>query len=208
MRDREVSFFEGTPVVGFFYTWTSHSATVTNSTAREVCCFNCRTSFEYQVTRTARGGGHSPFHMSQKRAAEDARRRAFINVSLALRDAIEPVYCPSCGVFQPDMVQELRTKLGLSIDPNKYARERLVIPFRIAWQIAIAEDTPEAYRHFTEVWPSATGSVYAAKERIKFLTRLPLVAFTYKLAPLFATTVWVLILLIFLYFIFMTVRER
>src|SRR5208282_1202768 len=102
MRDREVSFFEGTPVVGFFYTWTSHSATVTDSTAREVCCFNCRTSFEYQVTRTARGGGHSPFHMSQKRAAEDARRRAFINVNLALRDAIEPVYCPSCGVFQPD----------------------------------------------------------------------------------------------------------
>ena len=194
-------------MVGFFYTWTSHSATVTDYTTRDVCCFNCRTSFEYQVTRTARGGGYSPFHMSQKRAAGDARRRAFINVNLALRDAIEPVYCQSCGVFQPDMVQELRTKLGLSIDP-RYARERLVIPFRIAWQIAITEDTPEAYRHFIEVWPSATGSVYAAKERIKLLTRPPLVAFIYKLAPLFAKTVWVLILLIFAYFILITVRKR
>ena len=64
MRDREVSFFEGTPVVGFFYTWTSHSAPVTDLTTREVCCFNCRTPSEYQVTRTARGGGHSPFHVN------------------------------------------------------------------------------------------------------------------------------------------------
>jgi len=195
-------------VVGFFYAWTSHTATVTDSTTREVCCFNCHTSFEYQVTRTARGGGHSPFHLRQDRAAEDARRRAYINVALAIRDAIEPVYCPFCGVFQPDMVQELRRTIGTTFDHNKYATERLEIPFHSAWQKAIQEDNPDAYRHFIEVWPSATQAVYAAQERIKYLTRSPLVAFIYTHAELFAKIVWALIILTFIYFIVTTIHER
>ena len=195
-------------MVGLFYTWTSHTATVTDSTTREVCCFNCHTPFEYQVTRTARGGGHSPFHVSQDRAAEDARRRAHINVNRALRDAIEPVYCPSCGVFQPDMVEELCKKIGPTFDPNKYATERLEIPFQSAWRKATTEDTPDAYRHLIEVWPSATQAVHVAHERIKYLIRPPLVAFIYKNSYLLAKIVWSFVVLIFLYFIVTTIRQR
>src|ERR1700722_9558592 len=86
---------------GFFYFWKSHVATVTGSTERHVRCFNCDTVFEYHVIRTARGGGHSPLHLNPHGAAEDAKRRAWINLDRALQNTVELVYCPTCGVFQP-----------------------------------------------------------------------------------------------------------
>ncbi len=190
---------------GFFYVWESHIATVTGSTKRHVRCFNCDTPFEYQVTRTARGGGHSPLHLNPHGAAQDAKRRAYINLDRALRDTVEPVYCPTCGVFQPEMVQQLRNRFGNTFDPNKYATERIEIPFRSAWHKVVTEDSTEAYTHFIEVWPTATQSVYAARERIKYLTRSPLVAFLNKIFPLFAKITWLLIVILFLSLMYTTI---
>jgi hypothetical protein len=108
-------------------------------------------------------------------------------------------------VFQPEMVQQLRNRFGNTFDPNNYATERIEIPFRSAWHKAITEDSPEAYTHFIEVWPTATQSVYAAQGRIKYLTRSPFVEFLYKIVPLFAKIAWLLIVLVFLYLMYTTI---
>jgi hypothetical protein len=144
-------------------------------------------------------------HLNQHGAAEDARRRAYINLDRALRDTVEAVYCPSCGAFHPEMVQQLRNQFRNKFDPNKYAAERIKIPFHIAWHKAITEDNPEAYTHFIEVWPTGSQAVSAAQERIKYLTRSPLLTFLYKVVPAFAKVVWLLIVLLFLSLMYTTV---
>lgn len=193
---------------GFIYFWKSHTATVSGSVKRHVTCVNCGEPFYYVAKRVAQGGGHNPLHLNPRGATEMARKRAFINLDRALDGAIEAAHCPTCGIFQPEMVAYIRKELGKEVDPNKFANERLTIPFREAWNTANISDDVDAYNHFIEVWPNATGSVWAAKQRIKILTRTAVVAFAYKWAWPFAKILWMtLVVLLAIGFIVVVMRQ-
>jgi hypothetical protein len=139
---------------GIFYFSRSHTATVSGSITRRERCADCSCLFEYKIMRTATGGGHSPFFLTDATAKVAAQQRARINLSLALKEAIEPVHCPVCGKFQPDMVRVLRERHGDRYEANKYASERIAVPMQDAFRAACAANTKESYMRFKEVWPT------------------------------------------------------
>jgi hypothetical protein len=93
-----------------------------------------------------------------------AESRARANLKRALDEAIEPVHCPACGIFQPNMVRLLRERLGRKYEPNRYASERIAVPAANAWRDACAVNTIQAYNKFIEVWPTHS---WHAQERIR-----------------------------------------
>jgi hypothetical protein len=73
----------------------------------------------------------------------------------ALDEAIEPVSCPTCGIYQPEMAaQVLREQHGRRFDPNEYAAERIKFPAARLWRAACKINTKEAYSRFIKVWPT------------------------------------------------------
>jgi len=128
---------------------------------QERCGF-CNTAFEYNLRRNGMGNGHSPFLLNNGGAQRTADRRANIALQRAFDIAVEPVHCPRCGMYQPDMVKELRRRFGVKFDPNERADERLAIPFNHAATKAAQANTVEAYEDLMRVWP-----VYAREVRFQ-----------------------------------------
>jgi hypothetical protein len=77
------------------------------------------------IWREVQGGGHSAFYLNNAGAEASAQVRARANLTRALDEAIEPVHCPRCGIYQPDMVRILRKQHGKRYEANKYASERI-----------------------------------------------------------------------------------
>jgi len=115
-------------------------------------------------------------------AEVSAESRARANLIRALDEAIEPVHCPACGIFQPDMVRVLREQRGTRYEPNKYASERIAAPVADAWRAACAANTVESYTKFMEVWPTFS---WHAEKQIKELKYPPL------LRKLVSGVVWI-----------------
>jgi hypothetical protein len=92
--------------------------------------------------------------LDNSRAAKSAKSLARVNLLRALDEAIEPVHCPRCGIYQPAMVRALRERHGKQFDPNKYAFARIAYPAADLWCTARAMNTKEAYITFMEVWPT------------------------------------------------------
>jgi hypothetical protein len=157
----------------FLYFWRQYEASVSGSTKKRVRCVGCSHVFEYEITRQASGRGDSPFYLSNAEAKANARKRAHANLTRALSEAVEPVHCPFCGMFQPDMVRVLREQHGKCYDPNKYASERIAVPMMQALLAAGAENTVEAYTKFMEVWPTDGWPHLYAEEKIKELRYPP-----------------------------------
>jgi hypothetical protein len=139
------------------YFWGSHTARQTGSLLKRVECVDCSHVFGYQLTRTGVGYGHAPLTLGGEGAAKIAGIRANNELHDALKQGVDPVPCPRCGIFQPDMVQLLRERHGKRYDPNRYASERISVPARKAWADAKAQNTVQAYRRFKEVWPMYGG---------------------------------------------------
>jgi hypothetical protein len=139
---------------GFLYLYRTYTSTVGGSRQKRETCVGCSCNFEYKITRVAQGGGHSGFYLNNRGAAESAKTRAQANLVRTLDEAIEPVSCPTCGIYQPDMVQALRERHGKRFDPNKYAEERIKFPVASLWRAACEINTKEAYNRFIEVWPT------------------------------------------------------
>jgi hypothetical protein len=152
---------------GFLYFYRTYTATASGSITRRERCVGCSRIFEYKITRSVAGGGHSAFMLNNAGAAAIARRRARANLNRALDEAIEPVHCPTCGIYQPAMVGALRERHGIQFDPNKYASERIAGRVSAAWDAACAANTIAAYSKFMEVWPTFD---WHAKTRIKGLS--------------------------------------
>jgi len=144
------------------YFYRTYTATVSGSTKRCERCVGCSRVFEYVITREAAGGGHSAYFLNNAGAEASAKKRARDNLNRALNEAIEPVHCPACGIYQPDMVRVLQERRGKRYEPNKYASERIAVPARQAWLAACAANTVKSYTKFMEVWP--TYSWYAEKQ--------------------------------------------
>jgi hypothetical protein len=172
---------------GFVYFWRTYTTTVSGSITRREQCVGCSRVFDYVIARVASGRGDSPYYLTNAVARARAEERARVNLNRKLRDSVEPVYCPTCGTYQPDMVQELYHRFGQTFDPNKYAMERIEIPYRDAWRTAQANNTVAAYEHFMEVWPTTT---MLAQHRIKELKRPLLLRTFYKLLPKMLWAIW------------------
>jgi hypothetical protein len=153
-----------------FYLYRTYTATVSGSQKRREQCAGCSWIFEYTITREAAGGGHSGFMLNNAGAAESAKVRARANLNRELDEAIEPVHCPACGIYQPAMVRVLRERHGKRFEPNKYASERITAPPVTAWRAACAANTVVAYNKFIEVWPTFD---WLAKKQIKQLRYPP-----------------------------------
>jgi hypothetical protein len=148
---------------GFLYLYRTYTSTAAGSRQKRETCIGCSCSFEYKITRVAQGGGHSGFYLNNRGAAESAKTRAHANLISALEKAIEPVSCPACGIYQPNMEDVLRKRHGKRFVPNKYAAERLAYPVAELWRVAQDINTKDAYRKFIEVWPTLDAE---AKKRI------------------------------------------
>lgn len=157
---------------GLLYFYRTYTSAVSGSRQKRETCSGCSCSFEYTITRTAYGGGHSPFLLRNSSAADDAKSRARANLIRALDEAVEPASCPLCGIYQPDMVQVLRDRLGKRFDPNKYAAERIKYPAADLWRAAGRINTRDAYKRFIEVWPTLDAQ---AKQKIGELRYPPYV---------------------------------
>jgi hypothetical protein len=174
------------------YFYRTYTATVSGSITRRARCIRCSSVFEYVITREASGGGHSAYFLNNAGAETSAETRARNNLNRALNEAVEPVHCSACGIYQPEMVQILRERLGKQYEPNKYAAERIAVPVEQAWLAACAANTVASYADFMEVWP--THSWYAEKQ-IKELRYPP------RLQKLLSGLGWILWALLFLVFV-------
>jgi hypothetical protein len=138
------------------------------------------------ITRVVEGGGHSAFFLNNAGATASAQRRARANLNRALSEAIEPVHCHACGIFQPEMVEVLRQRYGKRYDPNKYASERVAMPATTAWRLACKANNVDTYAKFMEVWPNYTS---LAKLRIKEL-KYPYLPYLRKAILRFGWIAW------------------
>lgn len=154
----------------FLYLYRTYTSTVAGSRQKRETCVGCSCSFEYKITRVAQGGGHSGFYLNNRGAAASAKTRAQANLVRALDEAIEPVSCPTCGIYQPDMVKVLRERHGKQFDPNKYSAERIKFPATSLWRAACDMNTKEGYSKFIEVWPTLDSH---AKKKISELRYPP-----------------------------------
>jgi hypothetical protein len=135
------------------YIGRTYTITVSGSISRREQCGYCSTTFEYNILRNGMGNGHSPFLLNNSGAKRTAERRARTALDRALAMAVEPVHCPTCGMYQPEMVEELKRRFGVRFDPNEHATERVTIPFHAIWDKTCRANTVEAYERFVRVWP-------------------------------------------------------
>jgi hypothetical protein len=144
---------------GFFYAYRTYTASVSGSARRHVQCVGCSHEYEYTLQRSAYGGGHSAFFLANESASYKAKERARDNLVKALGEGVEAVFCPSCGIYQPEMVRLLKKQLGPKCEPNKWASMRTTIPVQLAWREVQAADTVLMYSRFAEMWPTHSGLV-------------------------------------------------
>jgi hypothetical protein len=163
------------------YFYRTHTATLSGSVEKTERCFACSSTFCYEVRRTVAGGGHSPFGLTDAGAAAAAERRARDKLRITLEDAIEPVPCPVCGVFQPHMIAEIRRVVrSKDYDPNSFARERISEPIQTAWRRALAANNIEAYQAFAQVWPTHAHFAKAQIRELRFPVARKLLSYLFR----------------------------
>ena len=92
-------------------TGTSHDARVTASAVREVVCARCRNPFFFHLRRTGKGHSQTAFFIGMMEADREAALKARGNLAKKLASEVDPVACPSCRFFQPQMVAAARGRL-------------------------------------------------------------------------------------------------
>jgi len=122
------------------YIGRTYTMTVSGTVSRRE---RCAIAFEYEICRDGMGNGHSPFLLFNFGARQTAERRARKALQRAFVGAVEPVHCPTCGMYQPEMVPELERRFGVRFDPNEHAAERVTIPFNVLWKKMV-----ETYERF------------------------------------------------------------
>jgi hypothetical protein len=166
---------------GFAYFWRSYTSTISGSIEKRVRCVGCSRVFSYIIKRTAAGGGHSPLFLANAGAAEKARQRARTNLDRALSEGVDPVHCPGCGIYQPEMVQVLRKEFGKDYEPNIWAKMRLAMSPIDTWAGACEANTIRSYTNFMLIWPMYSAH---AKKKINELKYPP------HLRKLFRVIAW------------------
>jgi len=103
----------------------NYTATLRGAKWKTVQCFNCSGEYFYHMNRSAKCNGFNPLWLD----AEGARNRAYEKAQAALTRALDeecdPISCPACGVYQPDMIRLLRVRKWTTV--NKWARLILLV---------------------------------------------------------------------------------
>lgn len=92
-------------------TGTVHDARVTAATVREIVCGRCRNPFYFILERTGKGRAKTAFFIGMKDADREAALKAEGNLDKKLAADVEPVSCPYCRFFQPQMVATARRRI-------------------------------------------------------------------------------------------------
>src|SRR6476659_6553877 len=82
--------------------------TVAGSIQKTVDCSGCGRQFVYRLERSARGTGSSHYFADNKVGRDRAVASARANLESELRRGVDPVPCPHCGIYQPEMDRLLR----------------------------------------------------------------------------------------------------
>jgi hypothetical protein len=83
---------------------------VQQGTTKTVICEGCGASYSYWMSRTATGRECAPYGFGQKRAAQKAHDQAVNAVRRKLERQCDLVPCPSCGLYQSEMVRQARSQ--------------------------------------------------------------------------------------------------
>jgi hypothetical protein len=75
-----------------------------------VQCEQCACKYGYQAVRRAVGSGSSLYFLDNDGANSRAKNSARKQLAKKLARAVDPVGCPKCGWFQPEMVREIRRR--------------------------------------------------------------------------------------------------
>jgi Protein of unknown function (DUF3592) len=93
-----------------------YTATASGSTFKAVQCENCQEEYIYFMHRTSMGTGTSLLFLDNEGARERSESRARKHLERSLKNSVDPVPCPKCGWYQPDMVKALRQRYRLWMD--------------------------------------------------------------------------------------------
>lgn len=93
--------------MGIPYAKTYH-VTARGVVLRNVACEHCRTEFVYALARETAGQGTSVLFLDNQGAQEQAASNAEAELSKQLEIDVDPVPCPSCHLYQTDMIRKLR----------------------------------------------------------------------------------------------------
>jgi hypothetical protein len=83
-------------------------ASVSGSAVKHVQCARCGCRFVYRLHRTATGQSAGIRLFGEERAKSDALTKAQRALPRVLDRAVEPMPCPDCETYRPDMVRALR----------------------------------------------------------------------------------------------------
>jgi len=85
-----------------------YTASVTGSLWKPVVCAHCGCEYVYRMHRQATGQATSVLWLDNRGAAEQARSNAVAELHSQLGTGIDAVPCPDCGMYQDDMIQQLK----------------------------------------------------------------------------------------------------
>lgn len=86
----------------------SFSTTAHGCLPKRVRCEECGHVYYYMLQRSATGHGTNLLFIDEKGARRRSARDAEAKLHEALRNECDPVPCPKCGRYQPDMVRRAR----------------------------------------------------------------------------------------------------
>jgi hypothetical protein len=147
----------------FFYAGRTYTSTASGSKTKIVTCESCRNSFKYEVRGTATGSGHSVYYFDNKGAAERAREKALQDLQASLENRVGIVHCPTCGIFQKNMLPLIRSSEML--DYNAHAALRVQKSESDLLRETKKAGTIDAYLKFECLapWPRTCGSQPASR---------------------------------------------
>lgn len=88
----------------------SHTATLRGSILKAVICCRCQHGYSYEMERESSGRGFSFLFLNETGAKARAKSYAEAAVWRALETECDPVPCPQCGTYQPNMVPQVKAQ--------------------------------------------------------------------------------------------------
>lgn len=89
---------------------TNWVATAQRTVWKVVTCSHCSQRYAFPLELETTGNDVTPLFLDSEGAARRAQAKAEDNLSKMARNVVFPLPCPTCGCYQPDMVDRLRSE--------------------------------------------------------------------------------------------------
>ncbi len=87
---------------------TEFTTTIRGFQTRSVHCVHCAEHYLYDLMRKGKGHRFSLFSLDNAGSRQGSAGDAQEDLDVQLRHELDPIPCPSCGCYQPDMVERLK----------------------------------------------------------------------------------------------------